>query len=102
MRAFSFSRLAIHATLILACAVYLVPLLVMLLTSFKTPDDIRSGNLLSIPDVFTLIGWVKAWDGVGGYFWNSVKITIPAVLISTLLGALNGYVLAMWRFRGSQ
>jgi len=102
IRAFSFSRLAIHATLILACAVYLVPLLVMLLTSFKTPDDIRSGNLLSIPDVFTLIGWVKAWDGVGGYFWNSVKITIPAVLISTLLGALNGYVLAMWRFRGSQ
>ncbi|MDZ4192803.1 carbohydrate ABC transporter permease [Ectopseudomonas chengduensis] len=98
----SLSRLAIHATLILACAVYLVPLLVMLLTSFKTPDDIRSGNLLSIPDVFTLIGWVKAWDGVGGYFWNSVKITIPAVLISTLLGALNGYVLAMWRFRGSQ
>lgn len=36
-KAFSFSRLAIHATLILACAVYLVPLLVMLLTSFKTP-----------------------------------------------------------------
>lgn len=102
VKAFSLSRLAIHATLILACAVYLVPLLVMLLTSFKTPDDIRSGNLLSIPDVFTVIGWVKAWDGVGGYFWNSVKITIPAVLISTLLGALNGYVLAMWRFRGSQ
>ena len=102
MRAVSLSRLAIHTTLVLACAVYLVPLLVMLLTSFKTPDDIRSGNLLSIPDVFTLIGWVKAWDGVGGYFWNSVKITIPAVLISTLLGALNGYVLAMWRFRGSQ
>ena len=102
IRVMSLSRLAIHATLILACAVYLVPLLVMLLTSFKTPDDIRSGNLLSIPDVFTLIGWVKAWDGVGGYFWNSVKITIPAVLISTLLGALNGYVLAMWRFRGSQ
>ncbi|GIZ11882.1 carbohydrate ABC transporter permease [Pseudomonas sp. NCCP-436] len=102
LKGFSLGRLAIYSTLILACAVYLVPLLVMLLTSFKTPDDIRSGNLLSIPDVFTLIGWVKAWDGVGGYFWNSVKITIPAVLISTLVGALNGYVLAMWRFRGSQ
>lgn len=98
----SLSRMAIHAVLLIAVLLYLVPLVVMLLTSFKTPDDIRSGNLLSIPDVFTLIGWVKAWDGVGGYFWNSVKITIPAVLISTLLGALNGYVLAMWRFRGSQ
>ncbi|KTC20845.1 MULTISPECIES: carbohydrate ABC transporter permease [Pseudomonas] len=98
----SLSRLAIYATLIAACLVYLVPLIVMLLTSFKSPDDIRTGNLLSWPEVITGIGWVKAWDAVGGYFWNSVKITVPAVLISTLVGALNGYVLSMWRFRGSQ
>ncbi len=98
----AFSRVAIYATLLLAVAVYLVPLVVMLLTSLKTPADIRTGNLLSWPEVTTAIGWVKAWDAVGGYFWNSVKITVPAVLLSTLLGALNGYVLAMWRFRGSQ
>ncbi|HKS12752.1 MAG TPA: carbohydrate ABC transporter permease, partial [Pseudomonas sp.] len=101
-RWFSPSRLAIHGTLLLACALYLIPLVVMLLTSFKDPEDIRTGNLLSWPQMFTGIGWFKAWDAVGGYFWNSVKITVPAVLISTLLGALNGYVLSMWRFRGSQ
>jgi len=98
----TFSRVAIYATLLLAVAMYLIPLVVMLLTSLKTPADIRTGNLLSWPEVTTVIGWVKAWDAVGGYFWNSVKITVPAVIISTLLGALNGYVLAMWRFRGSQ
>ena len=48
------------------------------------------------------IGWVKAWATVDGYFWNSIKITVPAVLISTAIGALNGYVLSFWRFRGSQ
>ena len=101
-RGFSLSRLAIYGTLLLACAVYLIPLIVMLLTSFKSPDDIRTGNLLSWPEVITGIGWIKAWDTVGGYFWNSVKITVPAVVVSTLLGALNGYVLSMWRFRGSQ
>ncbi|MDD2060447.1 carbohydrate ABC transporter permease [Pseudomonas sp. GD03860] len=101
-RSFSFSRLAIYSTLLLACALYLIPLIVMLLTSFKSPDDIRTGNLLSWPQMITGIGWIKAWDIVGGYFWNSVKITVPAVVISTLLGALNGYVLSMWRFRGSQ
>ncbi|EIK97629.1 sugar ABC transporter permease [Pseudomonas sp. M47T1] len=100
--ALTFSRVAIYATLILAAAIYLVPLVVMLLTSFKTPDDIRTGNLLSLPDAFTVIGWAKAWATVGGYFWNSVKITVPAVLISTFIGAMNGYVLSMWRFRGSQ
>lgn len=101
-KSLNLSRLAIHATLLLAAALYLVPLVVMLLTSFKAPDDIRTGNLLSWPDVFTVIGWVKAWAVVDGYFWNSVKIAVPAVLISTALGALNGYVLSMWRFRGSQ
>lgn len=91
--------LAVHLTLWGACALYLeVPLLVMLLTSFKTPDDIRAANLLSLPDTFTVIGWLKAWDSVGAFFWNSVLITVPGVLISTVIGALNGYVLSMWRF----
>ncbi|HCS43831.1 MULTISPECIES: carbohydrate ABC transporter permease [Pseudomonas] len=98
----SFSRIAIYATLLLAAAIYLIPLVVMLLTSFKSPEDIRTGNLLSWPQVIDGIGWIKAWDVVGGYFWNSVKITVPAVLISTFIGAMNGYVLSMWRFRGSQ
>ena len=60
-KALNVNRVAIHATLIIACAVYLVPLLVMLLTSFKTPDDVRTGNLLSLPLDWTIIGWLKAW-----------------------------------------
>ncbi|TWI52807.1 glucose ABC transporter membrane protein [Pseudomonas duriflava] len=97
----SFNRIAIHATLLVACAVYLVPLLVMLLTSFKTPDDVRAGNLLTLPVEWTLIGWVKAWDTVQSYFWNSFMITVPAVIISTFIGALNGYALSKWSFKGS-
>ncbi|MBC3954672.1 MULTISPECIES: carbohydrate ABC transporter permease [Pseudomonas] len=98
----SLSRVVIHAVLLLACVIYLVPLVVMLFTSFKTPEDIGTGNLLSWPSVVTVIGWVKAWDIVDGYFWNSLRITVPAVIISTAIGALNGYVLSMWKFRGSQ
>ncbi|MCD5993947.1 carbohydrate ABC transporter permease [Pseudomonas sp. CDFA 602] len=98
----SFSRVVIHAVLLVACFLYLVPLVVMLFTSFKTPEDIGSGNLLSLPVVTTAIGWIKAWDIVDGYFWNSIRITVPAVILSTAIGALNGYVLSMWKFRGSQ
>lgn len=100
--AISLSRIAIYAVLIIAVLLYLVPLVVMLLTSFKTPEDISTGNLLSWPTVVSGIGWVKAWATVDGYFWNSIKITVPAVIISTAIGALNGYVLSFWRFRGSQ
>ncbi|WP_374347987.1 carbohydrate ABC transporter permease [Chitinimonas sp.] len=89
---------------------YLAPLYVMLTTSFKSLDEIRTGNLLSLPGQISFDAWRAAWDsactgvecgGVKGYFANSLKMMVPAVLISTLLGAFNGYILSMWRFRGS-
>lgn len=103
-------RLALYAVLLLAMLFYLLPLVVMLLTSVKSMADIRGGNLISWPEAFLAEAWVKAWsgactgvrcDGVGTFFWNSFQITLPAVLISTFLGALNGYVLTKWKFRGS-
>ncbi|SLN10621.1 carbohydrate ABC transporter permease [Pseudooctadecabacter jejudonensis] len=89
---------------------YLMPLFVMITTSFKSLDEIRTGDLISLPREVTLEAWRTAWseactgiqcEGVRPYFWNSVLIAIPAVLISTLIGALNGYVVAQWRFRGA-
>lgn len=109
-KSLNISRIAIYATLILALLVYLIPVIVMLLNSFKTTGDIRAGNLLALPSTWTLDGWSKAWsgactgvqcEGVHGFFWNSFQMTIPAVLISTALGSFNGYVLAKWRFPGA-
>jgi glucose/mannose transport system permease protein len=100
----------IYAVLVLIGLWYLAPLYVMLSTSFKSLDEIRTGNLLSLPLTLSLDAWKSAWDsactgvecgGMKGYFGNSLKMMIPAVLISTLLGSLNGYVLSMWRFKGS-
>ena len=107
----SVGRVVIYTLLVLVALYYLAPLYVMLSTSVKTLDEIRSGNLLSLPMAPTGAAWSKAWstactgvdcNGLEPFFWNSIKISVPAVLISTLLGSLNGYVLAHWRFRGSE
>lgn len=104
-------RLFIYALLILCALYYLAPLYVMLTTSVKTLDEIRAGNLLDLPSGIHLQAWQKAWgaactgvrcEGLAPYFWNSVKIAVPAVLISTMIGSVNGYVLAHWKFRGSE
>lgn len=104
-------RLSLYTLLILMAAVYLAPLWVMLLNSLKDMDEISSGNLLALPKDPSLAAWSKAWgsactgstcEGIAPFFINSFKIVIPAVMISTLLGAINGYVLAMWRFKGSE
>ena len=104
------SRFFIYFVLILFAVYFLLPLFIMVITSVKTMNDIRTGTLISLPREWTLDAWIKAWDsaaigvsksGVKGYFWNSVRIAVPAVLISTMLGAVNGYVLSKWRFKGS-
>jgi glucose/mannose transport system permease protein len=104
-------RVVIYALLVIFAAYYLLPLYVVLTTSFKPMDEVRAGNLLALPQAWTVEPWLKAWNsactgvdcsGMQPYFWNSMKMVIPAVLISTFIGALNGYVLAMWRFRGSE
>jgi glucose/mannose transport system permease protein len=103
------TRLVIYGLLLLFAVFYLLPLFVMLTTSFKTLDEIRDGNMLALPTAPTIEPWLAAWsttcvglscNGIRGFFANSLAMVMPAVLISTVLGALNGYVLTKWRFAG--
>jgi glucose/mannose transport system permease protein len=103
-------RAVIYTLLILFALYYLMPLFVMVTTSLKTLDDIRGGNLVALPREISFDAWTKAWGaactgvfcgGLKGNFMNSVNFVVPAVIISTLVGAFNGYVLTMWRFKGS-
>lgn len=107
----SLGRIVIYMLLVFCALYYLAPLYVMLTTSLKSLEEIRSGNLLDFPMHPTGSAWAKAWNsactgvqcqGLAPYFWNSVKMAVPAVLISTLIGSVNGYVLSHWRFRGSE
>jgi glucose/mannose transport system permease protein len=105
------SRSAVYGVLLLAALFFLAPLYVMLITAFKDAEQIRAGNLLSLPHSLNLDAWRLAWStactgadcrGLQPYFWNSVWMAVPAVLISTAWGAVNGYVLSLWKFRGSE
>ena len=89
---------------------YLLPLFVMITTSLKSLEEIRTGSLIALPRNITFEAWGTAWstactgircEGLKPFFWNSIFIAIPAVIISTLIGAINGYVIAQWRFKGA-
>jgi len=104
-------RVMIYLILFFFALIYLAPLYVMFTTSLKDIEEIRSGNLMALPMDPTFYAWTKAWssactgsecEGLAPYFWNSVRIVFPAVIISTIIGAFNGYSLAKWRFKGSE
>ena len=104
-------RLLLWSVLLLFAAWFITPLYVMVATSLKDMEQVRTGSLLSLPTSPTTAAWSKAWGsactgtdcgGLAPFFFNSLLIALPAVLISTALGSLNGYVLAKWRFPGSE
>jgi glucose/mannose transport system permease protein len=105
------ARIGVYAFLLSASLFFLMPLYIMLVTSFKSMDEIRLGSIFSFPVSITVEPWVAAWssactgvscDGIRGGFWNSMWIVIPSTVFPILLGALNGYALSFWRPRGSQ
>ena len=104
------NRALIYSFLLVFAFLYLIPLYVLLATSLKSVEEMRLGNIMQWPTLLDFSGWEKAWgsacigvlcDGMKGYFWNSILITVPAVLLSTFLGAFNGYVLTKWKFKGA-
>ena len=111
MRAsFSFHRVMIYAMLIGFAIFMLFPIYIVVATSFKDLGELRRGNMLSLPEIWTGAAWAKAWgtactgvrcDGLQPFFMNSIKMVVPAVLLSCFVGSINGYVLSHWRFRGA-
>jgi glucose/mannose transport system permease protein len=103
-------RFALYALLVVLALFFLMPVYVMVVNSLKPLDEIRSGNLLALPTAWTIEPWLTAWStaqigvqptGLKPYFINSFLMVVPAVAISTLLGALNGYILTQFNFRGA-
>lgn len=110
-RALSGRNVVVYGTLIVVAVYYLLPLYVMVVTSLKGMPEIRLGNIFSPPLEITFEPWVKAWaeactglncDGLSRGFWNSVRITVPSVILSIAIASVNGYALSHWRFRGSE
>ena len=99
------------AVMILFALFFLTPLYAITVNSFKTLSDVGVGNLFALPGDFQMTSWKTAWHnaadgldalGLRTYFFNSVKIVIPAVLLTTVLGAMAGFVLSRWRFPGDK
>ena len=101
----------IYALLLVMALFFLMPIYVFGVNSLKPLEEIQNRTLFALPNEWTLEPWRVAWSsakiglqptGLKPFFLNSFMIAVPAVVISTGLGALNGYILNRWRFLGSE
>jgi len=110
------SRVLIYAVLIAFAVFYLMPVYVLLVTGMKSFAEVSLSRMWALPSGLHFDSFVKAWTGgraaegfgdlasFGGLsknFMNSIYLAVPATILSAMLGSMNGYVLAKWKFRGS-
>lgn len=91
----------LYVPLLLMAVFYLLPLYIMLNTGFKSFDEVNLQTMWDLPSGLHVDNFVAAWEALAPHVWNSIKLVIPAAIISSLLGSVNGFVLAKWKFRGA-
>ena len=94
-------RILIYITLIGFLIIFLVPAYMVIVTSFKSPDQIDLPSAWKLPNPWYPQSFVDAWEEFSPSLFNSLKLVIPATVFSALFGSLNGYVLSKWKFKGS-
>ncbi len=91
-----------YTALYLLAAFFLMPVYALVVTALKAPDQVSVVGMWDLPRSLSFGSFAAAWPKLAGGLGNSVVLAVPASLISSLLGAANGFALAKWRFRGSR
>jgi glucose/mannose transport system permease protein len=94
-------RVAIYVIMIAFALFYLLPIYLLLITGMKSFEEVSLSRMWDLPSGLGFDSFGAAWDTLRNSFINSFKLVLPATVISCLLGSMNGYVLAKWKFRGS-
>jgi glucose/mannose transport system permease protein len=90
-----------YTALLIFAVIVLMPVYILIVTGFKGSTEIDPSHAWSLPGLWTTSAWHEAWTQLSPNMMNSFELAIPATIISTLLGSMNGFVLAKWRFPGA-
>ncbi|MCC6158166.1 MAG: carbohydrate ABC transporter permease [Deltaproteobacteria bacterium] len=97
----SLSRVTIYAVLAAFAMFFVMPVYVMLSTALKSLAEAQGSAMWSLPAALSTEGFSTAFARLGHGLVNSLVLTIPGTILSSLIGSINGYCLSKWKFRGS-
>ncbi len=97
----SVARIGLYLPLILVSVFYLAPMYVLLATGFKSFAEVDLKTMWNLPSGIYFENFRAAFEALAPYLWNSIRLVVPAAVISSILGSLNGFVLAKWKFPGA-
>lgn len=80
---------------------YLMPIYIMVVNGLKEAQNVSLSTMWRLPETISGGGFSEAWKKLSPNMLNSLQMVVPATLISSLIGSLNGYLFSKWKFRGS-
>lgn len=95
------ARYLLYVPLLFMTVFYLLPLYVMLATGFKSFDEVSLQTMWNLPSGIAFDNYIEAFQKLYPHLRNSFLMVIPAAIISSIVGSINGFVLSRWRFPGS-
>lgn len=87
--------------LFLCMLFFLMPLYVMVVTGLKDSTHVSLSTMWNLPIRLTGGGFMEAWQRLLPNLGNSLMLAIPATVISAIIGSINGYLFAKWKFPGA-
>ncbi|HLS60091.1 MAG TPA: carbohydrate ABC transporter permease [Virgibacillus sp.] len=96
-----FGKITKYIVLIICALLFLTPIYVIIVTSLKPLSEVSLATMWHLPTTIDFASYQEAFANLAPNFLNSLYLVIPATLISALLGAMNGYVLSKWKFKGA-
>jgi len=91
----------LYIPLIMMAIFYLLPMYIMLVTGFKSFAEVDLKTMWDLPKGIAFDNYIEAFRQLSPFLWNSFIMVIPAAIISSFLGSINGFVLAKWKFKGA-
>ena len=101
---FKLYRIFVYVALITLAITIVVPIIWVMLASFKTQLELVSGNPFDLPQQFLWQNYVDAFNKarMGDYLINTVIVTALALVILLVVALPASYVLARFKFLGKK
>ena len=100
-RARDWTRPVLYLMLIGMAVFYLLPVYVLLITGLKSFAEVDLQRMWDLPQGIHFDNFIAAFDKLAPNLWNSLRMVIPAALISSMVGSINGYIFSKWKFKFS-
>ena len=94
-------RPILYLMLVGMAAFYLLPIYVLLITGLKSFAEVDLQRMWDLPSGIHFDNFIAAFDKLAPHLWNSLRMVVPAALISSMIGSINGYIFSKWKFKCS-